>query len=95
MLKKKYIKINQYALPSSYSWLETIILIDDREVERLNDWTIGYYHCKHCDTWQSYSGKLPPIGEDPESKQMHNERNEFWRKHAHGDGRIILLERDI
>jgi hypothetical protein len=95
MFNKKYIKITQYALESGYSWLETILLIGDKELEKLNDWTVGYYHCKQCDGWQSFSGKLPPVGQNPESKEMHNERNKFWREHAHGDGRIILFERDL
>jgi len=95
IFKKNKIKIRQISLPSGYLWLETILLLDDKEAERLNDWTVGYYHCTECDTWQAFADKLPPKDQNPVSKKMHNERNKFWREHAHGDGRILLFEQDM
>ena len=74
------------------SWLETIFLIDDKELYRLNDWTVGYYHCKHCNMFQGFAYKI--IGSDVNSK-AHNEQLDFMLAHAHGDGRILLFERHM
>lgn len=96
MFEKKPIKITQHILPSGYRHLETIILINDQEATRLSDWVVGYFHCKHCDAYQAYAGKLPPAGSTQNVvPKMHNERNAFWRAHHHGDGQIVLLERDM
>ena len=95
MKKKTKIRIRQVILDSGYRWIETIMLIDDKEAERLNDWTVGYFHCKECNAFQGFAGKLPPIDGNGVSPKMHNERNAFWREHSHGDGRIILFEKDI
>jgi hypothetical protein len=86
------IKITQATQPYGLqSWLETIFLIDDKELSRLNDWTVGYYHCKHCDTFQGFAyqinGEVNP--------KAHNEQLDFMRAHAHGDGRISLFERYV
>ena len=96
MFDKKPIKITQRVMPSGYSHLETILLIDDEEATRLSDWVVGYYHCKHCNAYKAYASKLPPVGSTQiVVAEMHNERNAFWREHSHGDGRILLFERDI
>jgi hypothetical protein len=90
------VKIQQYVLVNQFQpWLETILLVNDKEVERLSGWTIGYYHCSHCHTYQGFTFQLPPVGGDPVSAQAHNDRNMFWRAHAHGDGRIHLFEVDL
>lgn len=92
------IHITQQFIPSSYSHLGLILLLDDKEVERLGDWTIGFHHCKQCGTYEAYAHKLPPLdryGQAPVDAAMHNSRNAFWRKHAHGDGRILLFEKDL
>ena len=90
------IKTSPWELKSAYAWLSTIILISDQEVERLNDWTVGYYHCSHCNTSKGFALKLPSKdGGDPVSPIAHNERNQFFREHAHGDGRILLFEKDL
>lgn len=95
-MKKTKIKITQHVRPSYYSWLETITLIDDKELGRLSDWTVGYYHCKHCNTFQGFAYKLPPEGsQDPVNPKAHNDRNAFWRRHCHGDGMILLTEKDM
>ena len=113
---KTKIRINQWVLGSGYSWLETILLLDDKEVKKVNDYTLGFFHCKECDTFEGFCFKLPPEyvcykhpegcfdevnckndrykNESP-SKEMHNARNAFWRNHHHGDGRILVFERDI
>ena len=93
---KTEIKIKQRVLESGYSHLETILLIDDNEATRLSDEVVGYFHCKQCGAFQAYAGKLPPknMG-DGINFRMHNERNAFWRAHCHGDGRILLFEKDI
>jgi hypothetical protein len=96
MFKKKPIKITQKILSSGYAHLETILLIDDEEATRLSDWVVGYYHCKHCNAYKAYAEKLPPVGSTQQVVvKMHNERNAFWREHHHGDGRILLFEKDI
>ena len=87
------IHIKQRILISPYPWLEIIMLVEDKEAERLNGWTIGFYHCKNCNQYQAYAYELPVIGEA--NPKAHNDRNAFWRKHAHGDGRIALLEKDM
>lgn len=92
------IRINQVVVPSGYRWLSTILLVDDREAERLSDWSVGYYHCSHCHAYQGFAHQLPPLnkyGDTTTDPAVHNERNAFWRKHAHGDGRIIMFERDM
>jgi hypothetical protein len=95
MFNRKPIKITQAILPSGYAHLETIILIDDNEATRLSDWVVGYYHCKQCGAYQAYAGKLPPAGSPQQVvPAMHNERNAFWRAHHHGDGRIVLFEKE-
>lgn len=124
--KRQPIRISQNILSSSYRWLETIVLVDDIEAERCGDYTVGFYHCKQCDTYQGFAIKLPPkpepfcprcnrdagngfgcvysahegarypvAREGVVSARAHNERNAFWRAHAHGDGLMLLLERDI
>ena len=102
--RNKYINITQNAIESGYSWLETIVLVSDVELPRLNDWTVGHYHCKQCNAYQGFSHQLPApekadhSGEltyQPVSAKAHNERNAFWRAHAHGDGRIFLFEKDM
>lgn len=104
MFSRKPIKITQGIIPNQFQpWLETILLIDDKEAERLGDWTVGFYRCKYCEAYQGFSYQLPPVQKDamdgtPYSgtiPQAHNDRNEFWRKHAHGDGRILLFEKDM
>jgi hypothetical protein len=96
MFKKKPIKITPHVLPSAYTHLETILLIGDKEAARLSNWVVGYFHCKHCNAYQAYAGKLPPIGSSQKVvPKMHNEKNAFWREHHHGDGRIMLFEKDI
>ena len=94
-MKKTKIKIKQSILESGYRHLETILLIDDDEATRLSDWTVGYFHCKVCNEFQGYAGKLPPVGSTQQVvPEMHNERNAFWRKHHHGNG-MILFEKDL
>lgn len=93
---KTRIKIKQRVLPSSYRHLETLLLIDDKEATRLSDWIVGYYHCKQCNAFRGFAYKLPPAGSVQSLiAEAHNDRNEFWRYHSHGDGRIILFEKDI
>ncbi len=93
---RKPINITQGIIKNEFqTWLETIVLVDDKEAERLGDWTVGFYHCKHCGAYQGFSYQLPPVGGDPVIPQAHNDRNAFWRAHAHGDGRVMLFERDI
>lgn len=83
-------------MSSGYVHLETILLLDDKEAARLSDWIVGYYHCKQCNAFQAFSCKLPPVGStQQEVPKMTNERNSFWRQHHHGDGRILLFERDV
>ena len=91
------IRIKQHIQVSPYPWLETIFLIDDKEAARLGDWTVGYFHCSQCDAYESWSGQLPAYDptSDGASTEAHNKRNAFWRKHAHGDGRIVLFEKDM
>jgi hypothetical protein len=87
----KPIKITQATMQFGLQpWLETIYLIDDRELSRLSDWTVGYYHCKHCGAYQGFAHQ---IRDDGPSAKAHNERLDFMREHAHGDGRIALFER--
>jgi hypothetical protein len=97
MFFNKPIKVTQGVIENQFqTWLETIVLVDDKEAARLGDWTVGFYHCKHCGAYQGFSYKLPPVdGDEKVNPQMHNDRNEFWRAHAHGDGRVILFEKDI
>jgi hypothetical protein len=102
LFKRQTIKCRQYTIPSNYPWLETIGLVEDAEAERLNDWTVGYYHCCYCDTYQGFTFHLPPkvADDDGETRSgfdvsAHNERTAFWHEHAHGDARVILLERFI
>jgi hypothetical protein len=95
-MKKTRIKITQNIIPSGYSWLEAIVLVDDKELSRVSDWTVGWYHCKHCNTFQGFSYKVPPEGShESVNAKAHNERNAFWREHCHGDGMILLIEKDI
>ena len=93
---KRTIRITQRSIPSAYAWLETIFLVDDRELDHVSDWTVGYYHCIQCDTFRGFAYELHPK-HSPQvvSPQAHNERNAFWRTHAHGDGRILLFEKDM
>lgn len=94
MFGRSAVKIREHRLQFGLQpWLETVFLIDDKEAERKSDWTVGYYHCSHCDTWQGFAHKLPPAGDV--SAVAHNERNAFMRAHAHGDGRIALFEQDM
>jgi DNA topoisomerase IA len=93
---KKPIKITQRILKSGYRHLETILLINDEEATRLSDWVVGYFHCKQCNTYKAYAGKLPSAGSvQIIVPKMINERNSFWREHHHGDGRIVLFEKDV
>jgi hypothetical protein len=86
----KPIKITQATLPYGLqSWLETILLIADPELKRLNDWSIGYYHCKECETYQGFSYQIT----EEVIPKGHNEQLEFMLAHAHGDGRIALFEK--
>jgi len=73
-------------------WLETIHLIDDKELSRLSDWTVGYYHCKHCGAYQGFSYH---IDGNSVSAKAHNEQLDFMLAHAHGDGRILMFEKRI
>lgn len=85
------IKITQATIPYGLqSWLETIVLVDDQELKRLGDWTVGYYHCKHCDAYQGFAYHVD--GDKPSAK-AHNEQLDFMLTHAHGDGRIMLFEK--
>jgi hypothetical protein len=94
--KKTKIKITQRILETGYAHLETIMLIDDNEATRLSDWVVGYYHCKQCGAFKGYANKLPPVGSTQVVvPAMHNDRNAFWREHHHGDGRILLFEKDM
>lgn len=86
-------RLTPYSIESGYSWLETIVFFDDRGLERYGDYCMGMYHCKHCDTYEGFCEHLPK--DVLASKVLHNSRNKFWRSHAHGDGRIILFERDM
>jgi hypothetical protein len=98
LFKQGPIRIRQEVLPSGYKWLETILLIDDVQAEKLSDWTVGYYHCIYCREYQGFAYKLPPknkYGDSSVNPVAHNERNKFWRKHAHGDGRILMFEKDL
>src|SRR5574341_1165227 len=89
---KPPIKISQHVIRNEFQpWLETILLIDDSEVKRLSDWSIGFFHCSHCHTYQGFAYKAPPPDGDPVLKEAHNDRNAFWREHAHGSGRIFLF----
>ena len=88
------IHVTQHIVKNEFQkWLETVLLVSDNEAERLSNWTVGYYHCSHCNTWKGFAYQLSPM--DEVNPQAHNERNDFWRNHAHGDGRVILFERDI
>src|SRR5262249_40238108 len=49
----------------------------------------------HCSNPEHESGKYLVAPEGEVSKEAHNSRNAFWRKHAHGDGRIVLFERNL
>lgn len=90
---RKPIKVTQATVQYGLqSWLETIHLIDDRELSRLNDWTVGYYHCKKCNTYQGFAYH---IDDHKPSAKAHNEQLDFMLAHAHGDGRIMLFERHI
>ncbi len=79
----------QYGLQE---WLETIFLIADEELPGLNNWTVGYYHCKHCNTYQGFAYRLE---EDKPNVKAHNEQLDFMLVHAHGDGRIALFEKHL
>ncbi len=102
--QKKYVRVRQYLLRSPYPWLETIFLISDRELDHLSGWTLGFYHCTACGAYQGFAHRVPDLlpADQPGNKAYqptdpiaHNERNAFWRLHAHGDGRVILFERDM
>lgn len=89
----KPIHVTQASVPYGLqSWLETILLVDDKEASRLNDWTVGYYHCKHCGAFQGFAYKLDDNGP---SAKAHNEQLDFMLAHAHGDGRIALFEKKL
>ena len=77
----------QYGLQS---WLETIFLISDKELSRLNDWTVGYYHCKHCNAYQGFAYHLDKNEPNPKA---HNDQLDFMLAHAHGDGRIMIFDK--
>lgn len=90
----KPIRITQATLQYGLQpWLETIFLIADTELSRLNDWTVGYYHCKRCEAYQGFSYQITSDGEP--SPKAHNERLEFMRAHSHGDGRIMLFDKPM
>ncbi len=96
IFSRKPIRITQYVIPNKFqSWLETIVLVDDKEAARLNDWTVGFYHCKHCGTFQGFTYNLSNVNSEGVNAKAHNDRNAFWHAHAHGDGRIALFERDM
>ena len=95
-MKKTKIKITQHVLKSANTHLETILLISDKELTRLSDWTVGYYHCRYCGEFKGFAYKLPSEGSTQViSAEAINERNAFWRSHCHGDGMILLLAKDI
>lgn len=91
------IKISQHIMPSPYPWLDTLLLVDDATAEKLSRWTVGYFRCTHCNTFQEFAYQLPEYDptSDGSSAQAHNDRNKFWREHHHGDGRIILFKKDV
>jgi hypothetical protein len=100
----KPIKVSQGIIKQNFQpWLLTILLVDDKEAARLDDWTVGFYHCTQCGAYQGFAYQLPPVQEDAldgrpyggVNPQAHNDRNAFWRAHAHGDGRVLLFEKDL
>lgn len=99
LVKPKPIRIYQYVVPfHPQDWIETILLVDDNEAARLNNWTVGYYHCRHCGAWRAFSYQLPEMdkyGNYPANPIAHNDRLDFWVAHAHGDGRVVLFERKM
>lgn len=93
MSEQETIITHEHHVQSSYPWLETIMLIDDVQAESLSDWVVGYFHCKQCGAYRGWAHKLPPKGSRAGGQAMTNDRNRFWHEHAHGDGRIVLLEK--
>ncbi len=89
------IKLQQYVLKDTmFKWLETILLTNDKQSEKLSNWCIGFYHCKHCDTYEPYMYKLPEknkYGDYPVNAEAIASHNTFRRNHNHGDGRVLLF----
>jgi len=94
--KTEFVKTNQHKIKSSYRWLETVIFFTDDLARQYGGYCMGFYHCQACGAYEGFCFKLPDM-DSPQlvSAEAHNSRNQFWRKHAHGDGRILLMERDI
>ncbi|HCR71212.1 MAG TPA: hypothetical protein DIW23_07205 [Anaerolineae bacterium] len=97
--KKSIFDNKPKVVESNYEWLETIFLVDDEQAQKLSDWTVGYFHCLHCETYQGFAFKLPPIETDEEdnvingvSIEAHNARVDFFHEHSHGDLFILMVE---
>jgi len=71
-------------------WVKRIYLYDDKQLAKLDDWSIGFYYCELCGGIKGFAYKLPPPSEV--LKEAHNDWVEFLQKHHHGDGRAILFE---
>lgn len=94
MFEKWKIKVKQYDWHNGFQkWVKRIYLYDDKELERLNDWSIGFYHCEQCGVYKGFSYKLPVKGQI--SKECQNDWVDFFVEHAHGDGRVILFEKKL
>jgi hypothetical protein len=95
---KLSIKIKPFELPKGHNfqpWLRRISLYDDRQLDKTNDYIMGFYNCTKCDVYQPYTYHLPPIDSDGVSKEAHNDWVDFQHKHHHGDGRVVLFEKKI
>jgi hypothetical protein len=41
------------------TWVKRVYLYGNEGLDKLDDWSVGFYHCTHCGAWQSWSYKIP------------------------------------
>ena len=57
------IKIEPFEIPSGHGqqpWIRRIALIDDSQLEKTGDMTVGLFNCTRCDIYRPYTFKMPP-----------------------------------
>ena len=95
-VEMKKLKLKQWSWDNGFqTWVKRIHLLDDKELEKTNDWTVGFYHCEHCGAIQGFAFQLPKNIPSEGIKEAQNSWYDFLLKHAHGDGRVIMLEKRI